>query len=51
MHLANSGSKQPGRVFLTDVEDELAEVEERFYESYVTTPERKGGRNFVFQII
>jgi hypothetical protein len=51
MHLAKSGSAQPGRVFLIDVEDELAEVEEEFYESYVTTPERKGSGNFVFQII
>jgi Heterokaryon incompatibility protein (HET) len=51
MHLAKSESSQPGRVFLMDVEDELAEVEERFYESYEITPEKKGYGNFVFTII
>jgi hypothetical protein len=34
MNLAKPESSQPGRVFLMDVEDELAEVEEEFYESY-----------------
>jgi len=51
MHLAKSESSQPGRVFLMDVEDELAEVEERFYESYQITPEKKCFGNFVFTII
>ena len=32
-----------------DVEDELAEVEERFYESYQITPEKKCFGNFVLR--
>jgi hypothetical protein len=51
MHLTKSGSSQPGRVFLMDVEDELAEVEERYYKSYESKPEKKGFGNFIFTII
>lgn len=51
MHLTNSESSQPGRVFLMDVEDEIAEVEETFYESYESRLEKKGFGNFVFTII
>ena len=51
MHLTKAGSSQPGRVFLMDVEDELAEVEEQFYQSYEKIPEKKGFGNFVFTIV
>jgi hypothetical protein len=51
MHLAKSESSQPRRVFLMDVEDELAKVEEEFYGSYQTTPEKKCFGNFVFTVI
>jgi hypothetical protein len=47
----NLKSSQPRRVFLMDVEDELAKVEEEFYGSYQTTPEKKCFGNFVFTVI
>jgi hypothetical protein len=51
MHLTKTGSSRPGRVFLMDVEDELADVEERLYESYESAVEKKSFGNFIFTII
>ena len=51
MHLTRTGASQPGRVFLMDIDDEFAEVGERFYESYENASERKRFGNFVFTII
>jgi hypothetical protein len=42
---------QFGRVFLMDVGDEQAEVEERFYERYERNKETSGFGNFVFSVI
>lgn len=42
---------QFGRVFLMDVEDELAEVGEQFYLSYETHPARRGFANFMFVVV
>ena len=42
---------QFGRVFLMDVEDELAEVGEQFYLSYETHPARRGFANFTFVVV
>ena len=42
---------QYGRVFLMNVEDELAEVDEQFYLWYEPTPAKKSFANFTFVII
>ena len=45
------GPRQFGRVFLMDVDDEQAEVEEEFYHSYAVTQQTKKFGNSLFTII